>query len=618
MDDARARAIVRKLGSLPTLPQVVSRIMKTTLDEGSSASDVASIISTDQALTSRVLRVANSAFYGFEEQIATVSHAVVILGFEAVKTMCLSVSVFEMFGEGGEDFDREAFWEHSLAAAVAAKVISKKSGKVPLEEAFVGGLLHDIGRVVLDQYMHEEFMLALADCKTGEDLSAAEGKRCGMDHTEVGGALAEHWRLPQPLRDAIVLHHSGIDVVAEMPLAATVRLANLLVGSEGMGFSGDQSVPAPTEADWATAGCPGADPEPLVEQIHLELSKAGVYLEQTKQQWDEKTHRKQLEAANEQLAEKTLQIDQANAALAKRNEDLHRAQEQLVRSARLSALGELAGGIAHELNTPMAAILAYTQMLQSMAKRERFPRDAVKYLGIIEDQAVRCGQMARNLLDYARRREQHIEQIDINSVVEKALSIAEPELASGDIRVVRSLARGLPHIWADAAQLEQVFLNIILNARHAMGEGGELRVSSRKDTIPVSGSPGGVHRRAGDPEGVAYVSSGSRGARRISTRGVCVSISDNGSGISEEHINRVFEPFFTTKGQGGTGLGLSISRSIVEAHHGLLEVKSAVGKGTTFFVKLPLEQAPADSVPLGEAEPEPKAHAREVAAARRD
>jgi two-component system NtrC family sensor kinase len=222
----------------------------------------------------------------------------------------------------------------------------------------------------------------------------------------------------------------------------------------------------------------------------------------------------------------------------------------MTQTEKLTSLGLLAAGVAHEVNTPLAVISNYIQMLGKQMP-DGDPRQAI--IEKIVKQTFRASEIVNNLLNFSRTSATEVVDIDVNRVVEETLSLVAHPLKTSQIQVVRQLGETLPAVRGSANKLQQVFLNLFLNARDAMPGGGMLEVR----TMAHNGS-------------------------------VEVEIVDTGAGIAREHIHRIFDPFFTTKASGrGTGLGLSVSYGIIKEHSGKIDVRSTVGKGTSFHVELP-------------------------------
>lgn len=231
-------------------------------------------------------------------------------------------------------------------------------------------------------------------------------------------------------------------------------------------------------------------------------------------------------------------------------------QQQLIQSEKLSAIGELISGIAHELNNPLTGVMGYSQLLQL---RGDLDERAKENLHKINNLALRCQKIVQNLLSFARKQKPERTLTDINEIIEKTVELRSYEFQVNNIEIHRDLNRNLPKTIADAHQLQQVFLNILTNAEQAMLEAngkGQLKIRTKTDA-PKS------H--------------------------IIIEIRDDGPGIPESHLNRIFDPFFTTKEVGkGTGLGLSLSYGMIKEHGGNIYVRSRQDEGSTFFVELPI------------------------------
>jgi signal transduction histidine kinase len=228
-------------------------------------------------------------------------------------------------------------------------------------------------------------------------------------------------------------------------------------------------------------------------------------------------------------------------------------QRELYLAQRLASVGELAAGVAHEINNPLTGVLGFSQRLMRKSTDEKVSRD----LEIIHSEARRAADVVQNLLTFARRRHVEKEYTNINDIVQRTLELRAYALQTNNIEVTTTFAPSLPEVMVDFPQMQEVFLNIILNAEQAMSDAhgrGALTIKSQriKDYVRVS-------------------------------------FADNGPGISPENLDKVFDPFFTTReDKGGTGLGLSACHGIVTEHGGKIYVRSKPGKGATFVVELPL------------------------------
>ncbi len=212
-----------EIKEISTLPHVMMRIMEIITNENSSAADLAEEIAKDASLTAKILKMVNSAYYGFYREIAKVSDAVIVLGFNEIRRLSLAISVFDMF-EG----HRLEFWNHSFACAAMSDILAKER-LLQDQGAFTAGLLHDIGKSILDQYFSDMFN-AVQELMTERSICAheAEMELYGFDHAEIGYWLAERWNLPVTLGEAIRYHHRP-EAATEMPeLAQLVHLADRL------------------------------------------------------------------------------------------------------------------------------------------------------------------------------------------------------------------------------------------------------------------------------------------------------------------------------------------------------------------------------------------------------
>jgi PAS domain S-box-containing protein len=231
--------------------------------------------------------------------------------------------------------------------------------------------------------------------------------------------------------------------------------------------------------------------------------------------------------------------------------DRVRLEDQLIQNDKLTSIGLLAAGVAHEVNTPLAVISSYSQML----RKEISPEDSrFKLLEKITKQTFRASEIVNNLLNFSRTNATEFADVDLHQVIRDTIALMEHQLKSARIRVEQDFRAENPMTFGNAGKLQQVFLNLFVNARDAMPEGGELRVVT--DTLNSK---------------------------------IEVLVQDTGTGISREHITKIYDPFFTTKRPGkGTGLGLSVSYGIVQEHGGTITVESKAGVGTSFRLELPL------------------------------
>jgi len=243
MDIVELEDHTRNLKTLPATFYQVSALLE---DPTSTAGDVGRVISVDQVLSAKLLAMVNSSFYGFNTKISSINRAVATIGFAGVRNLILSTSVTDLFltHSGEETFNRVDFWKHSLGCGIAAKVIGNHLRRPDCEELFVAGLLHDIGKVIIDQFMNAKFVKILNYAEhTCRLLIEAESEVLGYTHCKVGDLVASRWELSLPVREAIVRHHSPSSKMDYPVQAAIVHCANSIVQGLTLGYSGNCRVP---------------------------------------------------------------------------------------------------------------------------------------------------------------------------------------------------------------------------------------------------------------------------------------------------------------------------------------------------------------------------------------
>jgi len=277
----------------------------------------------------------------------------------------------------------------------------------------------------------------------------------------------------------------------------------------------------------------------------------------------------QLRAANEEIVSwaKTLED-----RVEQKTSELKRAHEHVLHVEKMASIGKMAAVVAHEVNNPLSGILTYAKLLRKwvasgQAEHEK-REEAMQCLELIATESRRCGDLIKNLLTLSRTAPMNVQPTDLHAVIDRCLLLVRHQLELGGIQLQLDLAKDLPRVLCDPAQMEQVFLALIMNAIDAMPRGGNLWIKTRQ--------------------------SGHESEIKIQVR-------DDGAGIAPDVLPQIFEPFLTTKESGhGVGLGLAISRGIVERHNGRIEVESELGRGTTFTVTLPGQSPVASLATVGD------------------
>ncbi|MBN1810110.1 MAG: HDOD domain-containing protein [Planctomycetes bacterium] len=280
---------VRRLKQLPTLPAVVARILELSLNEETTAADLSRVISQDPVLSAELLRLANSAYYGLEQQVSAIDRVVVILGFNHVRMAALTISVLRMWARESRKsaasglpdvfFDENAFWQHCLGVAVASDAVARGLGSYAGENAFVAGLFHDIGRIVLSQYLSPMFSraLILAASSPGTTLHSAEVSSSGLGHERIGEWLTASWNLPLFIRSAIEKHHMPEISDRDDPAPLIVHLADVLTNALGLCPGAGNCTPALHATALERLGVDESVLESIVYRFYRGISNSRIF-----------------------------------------------------------------------------------------------------------------------------------------------------------------------------------------------------------------------------------------------------------------------------------------------------------------------------------------------------
>jgi signal transduction histidine kinase len=249
---------------------------------------------------------------------------------------------------------------------------------------------------------------------------------------------------------------------------------------------------------------------------------------------------------------------------------LKETQDQLIQSEKLNAVGLLASGVAHEVRNPLGIIIQGTNYLAKKIPAKE--KDVFETLAALKDSVKRTDKVISGLLDFSKNTILNLHPEDINSILEKSLSLVKTQFKFEHIKIIKELKTDIPKVWVDKINIEQVCINILLNAAQAMPKGGKIIIRTYYKRLKKNKNGAGE---------------GGEDYFRIGEKAVIIEFEDTGVGIPEENINKIFDPFFTSKDlKGGTGLGLSVSRSIIHMHKGLMYAESQVGKGTKITIIL--------------------------------
>jgi putative nucleotidyltransferase with HDIG domain len=277
------RETIETVSTIPTLSTVIEKIARLLQNPQTSAEEIGKVITTDQALAAKVLRLVNSAFYGFPGRISTITHAVVILGFSTVKNIVLTASIFDAFANKkntASDFNIEEFWLHSIGCGAASQAIAKHIGFKEKEECFIAGLIHDIGKIILCYYFPEEFEAVFRHARSkGVLFLDSEREIIGITHNEIGAIIARRWNLPANLQAVVRNHHQPVAEHDFYSITGIVHSGDILARAMEIGNGGDDMIPLISEAAWQNLGFEHIALPSLLESIDDEFDKATIFMQ---------------------------------------------------------------------------------------------------------------------------------------------------------------------------------------------------------------------------------------------------------------------------------------------------------------------------------------------------
>ncbi len=286
----RVKKVIELVKELPTLPMIAAKVNGLLGNPHSSAADLAAVIEKDQSITAKILRLVNSALYNLPQRVTNISQAIALLGYKNISYIVMTISVFDMVKNiSAKGFDRTKFWLHSIAAATMSRKIARMSGYQNIDDIFTSGLLHDIGKVFMDGYLHEEFMEVVAVARDkSKSFYDAEHMLFDIDHSLIGEWIARKWELPIHIIAAVKHHHqkpeqrSGLSLSSD-PFIDIVRLADTAVKIGKYGQSGDGKGYKPRFSDDMFVRLPVVknDIKKGLDELKSELEKSKVLLNLT-------------------------------------------------------------------------------------------------------------------------------------------------------------------------------------------------------------------------------------------------------------------------------------------------------------------------------------------------
>jgi len=573
----RTELVLRELDVLPTLPSVAAKLLKLGADEEADIKEIVRLIEADPTLTARLLSLCRKAATRTRYPITTVEMAVVMLGLEAVRSLVLSVQIFDWSnqtprrtggaknknakpGDEPTKFNRIGFWQHSIAVACCADLLCREHPELEFhaEEAFVCGLVHDLGKLALDLVLPRAYsrVIELAEEREG-NIADFERPIVGLDHHAAGAKLAERWGLPEIFRDVMLLHGLSVDAMPDTPhkrMVALVALSDSICRKMSLGWSGNLAVGADDKQLCLKGGFDYARVERMIPKLYEATSSRCRDLGLG----DEPSQQLLIES----ILRANARLGRLNQELGESNRRLEVAQNQLAETRALTRLGEMTAGAAHELNNPLTVISARAQ---SLASRVREDRDRAAAQAIV-DASERLSGLIRRLNRIATPPRPKVEPTDLRPMLEDVIKKSKARAAERDptatdrvertgamIGIKLTIADGQEPARLDRELLTDALVEVVVNAIE----------SGPRGTIEV--------RVQTDPDDDRLI----------------IQVVDDGAGMSEHALNHALDPFFSQKPAGRqTGLGLALAHRLVQAHGGSLELTSRVGRGTTVSVGL--------------------------------
>lgn len=587
----RTELVLKELDQLPTLPAVAARLLELASRDDVEVREIVRVIEADPTVTARLLALCRRAAYRTRAPITTVEMAVVMLGIEAVRSLALSVEIFDWCERAGEayrrpgavgtatargrastkpagtsaadskaSFNRVGFWQHSIAVACCADLIAREHPELDLhpEECFVAGLVHDLGKVALELVLPKAYarVVELADVRQG-NIADFERPIVGLDHHAAGATIAQRWGLPGLLQAAMSLHHLSyrqiLDRVSEPAWARVVSVVNLsdvLCRRLSLGWSGNLVQAVDDAALCAEAGL-------RIERVQ---GVVGKLYEATSQRMrdlglgDEPSQQLLIES----ILRANHRLGRANTELNELNRKLELAQQQLTEARVMARLGAMTAGAAHEMNTPLAII---SGRAQGLLVRQREDSDRISVRAII-DASARLSDLITRLNRIASPPEPQPSIIDVRATMESIIKSAKD--AHGDrvqargeplsvLGIKLTIADGIDTARLDTAMLSEALVEIIVNALEAKPR-SRVAVSVDEDR---------------------------------SWQALIITVSDDGVGMSQHAAEHAIDPFFSDKPAGRqSGLGLALAHRLIAAQGGEIELSSKPGRGTNVSVRL--------------------------------
>jgi signal transduction histidine kinase/CheY-like chemotaxis protein len=562
---------------LPSPPAIALQVLNLVNQPTCDLRELAKVLFCDPGLCGRVLGIVNSSLYATGQKVTSVERALQVLGLKRVRTLVLGLALPGMRCKSTPDAWVTSFWKRSIAHSIIVRELSIRLRRPDPETDMVAGLLCDLGCLLLHATFPEDYAIVRQRLggAHGNRLCELELEIIGVEHAEVGAAVLSDWGLPRDVTDAIRQHHEQAPTLAD---ESQRNRATLLCFASRLAQLADGPVPAQELVEIAAiarnhCAMDGAQLGRFLEGLPPKISEFAWLLEIEVARSDNfhQLHSNVIESLTRCAVELSLDNLRTHEEKSLVEEGLKRAEavlqkqeEHLRQASKMEAIGRLAGGIAHDFNNLLTIINGCSQVLMGTMRETDKNYQLIREINKAGD---RAAALTRQLLAFSRKQVLQPQVLDINALLADMESLLQ-RLIGSQITLSLSRGSGRLHVKADPGQLEQVIMNLVVNARDAIPLKGRIE-------IETSG-----HRS--EPGLALDDSATSTGPY------VLITVRDTGVGMNQATLDHLFEPFFTTKEFGkGTGLGLAVVHGIVKQSGGTIRVASKVGNGTTFRIRFP-------------------------------
>ena len=577
-----AESVLARIADNPKLPTpraLTLRILERASHPSCSIAEIGKMIALDPALCGKMLKLVNSSLYGLSRPITSIQRALNLLGLNHVRSLVLSLSLPSLRFQNASGEQIKTYWKSSVTIAIVCREMATRMKWHDADSEMVAGLLCDIGSLLMQETFPEKYPAMSADLSENwlKRQCEIEEETFEADHASAAAYFLERWKLGDDLTTAIRFHHRPADAPAHCRDRAYLiyfgtRIAQLMLtggrpvllgeivalANERYGLSDEQFRLFLDVLNQKIGDFAGLLDVNLgaFEKFSDLFAKATANLTQLAVETSLDHFRIQEEKS------------QVEEGLKLATTALQMSEERLRQTQKMEAIGRLAGGVAHDFNNLLTVILGNCDLLLDECGLAADPRSLVE---MVKQAGERAADLSRQLLAFSRK------QILVPEVMNLSLTVANMSrmlrrLIGDDIHLVARLADNLKQVKIDPSQLEQVIMNLAVNARDAMPSGGALTIET-------------FNLRLG--EEITANSDVQPGEYSV------IVVRDTGCGMDEETLRRIFEPFFTTKEPGrGTGLGLATVHGIVRQSGGHVTVSSVVGQGTVFHIYLPVCEEP--------------------------